>query len=703
MGQFTYNWIDNIPVTNGIDNMDMAWSGGLNAVQVNKMDLNADGTDDLVLFEKTSGAIKTFVYEQKGYRFAPEYLSFFPEIWGWILLRDFNGDGKKDLFTSHALGIRVFKNISDTPGTLSWQEYDGGNALTTSGFSGPVNIAIGENDLPVIDDIDNDGDLDILCFSFLGNTLQFHENIGVSADTLLFSKQSDRWGDFEDCQCGEFNFKYPCPPLGGRVEHASSRALLTIDMNGDGDKEVALSEMECSEIYILENVGSTDLAIVRNPEILFSQTHPAQLYKYPAAFLEDIDNDGDKDILVSPNTRSNAAWVMDFTSSFWFYENTGSDARPSFVFNTKSYLQDKMIELGDDAVPAFYDTDNDGDLDMVVGSMDRRSPGLRYFENTGDALSPSFQLKDIDYLQLINQEFFNIRPQFIDLDNDNTIDLAFTATSNKNFETKVYYFLNKSFWGFSPHSETPLSAEVSLGLTENAYLYDVNTDGKAEILVGKEAGNIEYYINHGDLVSPLFSLEDDTFYGFEMDPLHGNPIISMGNLDSNDKGDLIVTTRANEIMIYPDFQDFPDKNGGGYALELFASDHPVSGNVKIGTNLRPVITNLFNEDLPMLVVGTGQGGLLLFRNREAIQHPNPNKFELFANPGIPDDKIIRLRSNRNAVFDIHTITGQRVTGFLRVQTGSFHTFPTGNLTPGLYIMRVYYDQDQYDAIKFVVK
>ena len=40
------------------------------------------------------------------------------------------------------------------------------NPLLSQGFSGMLNIQISGTDLPSIEDIDNDGDLDLICFNF---------------------------------------------------------------------------------------------------------------------------------------------------------------------------------------------------------------------------------------------------------------------------------------------------------------------------------------------------------------------------------------------------------------------------------------------------------------------------------------------------------------------------------------------------------
>ena len=702
--QFTYDWINNIPVSDGQKKYDLAWAGGLNAVQTNTMDLDGDGNEDLVLFERTSGGLKTFLFSQNSYQFAPEYLSYFPPVWGWILLRDFNQDGKKDIFTSHPLGIKVFINTQTGSGPPSWRPFNNGNALLSSGPAGPLNVALTEDDLPDISDVDGDGDLDILGFGFYANTVDFHENISPSNDTLVFVKTSDRWGDFEDCQCGDFVFylNYPCPPTGGRTEHANARSLMSFDMDGDGDRELAVSEMECTEVYLLENVSSDISPQMRNPGVLFEGSQPAQMYKYPVAYHEDVDNDGDSDLIVSPNTRKNIGWVMDFNHSVWLYENTGSDQTPSYIFRERDFLQKNMLEFGDDAVPAFYDLDNDGDLDMIVGSMDRRTAGLRYFENDGDALSPSFILRDIDFLKLSEHSLFNIKPQFIDLNNDHTIDIAFTATSNNDFKTSAYYILNNSFWGFDPVTSAPVITNVQTGLNEYAAFYDISGDGMADILVGKDAGNMEYYRNSNMDFSGNFALETDAYYNIVRDPLHANLVPEIGDTDNNGLPDLILSDNVNTIYIYRDFLSVSYLNNVAEEIEVYTKDMPLDSSVVTGTNLRPVVVNLYNEDLPMIVVGTGQGGLLLLRNRDAVQSPKVNKLEVFANPNPSNENKINIRSNRNAVFDIYTVTGQQVAGLSRIRTGTLYSYPTYGLNPGMYLIRVFYDYDQYEVVKFVV-
>jgi hypothetical protein len=55
---------------------------------------------------------------------APEYEALFPDgIYNWMLLRDYNCDGKKDIFTGDVLGMKVYMNTTTSPGRLEWQPH----------------------------------------------------------------------------------------------------------------------------------------------------------------------------------------------------------------------------------------------------------------------------------------------------------------------------------------------------------------------------------------------------------------------------------------------------------------------------------------------------------------------------------------------------------------------------------------------------
>src|ERR1017187_10109091 len=100
-----------IPVYEGSKLLPLAWVGGLNNPQFSSADLNNDGINDLVIFDRTGNKFLTFINDNKrdtvSYTYAPKYELNFPPITSWALLLDYNHDNIPDLFAHTNLGIQV--------------------------------------------------------------------------------------------------------------------------------------------------------------------------------------------------------------------------------------------------------------------------------------------------------------------------------------------------------------------------------------------------------------------------------------------------------------------------------------------------------------------------------------------------------------------------------------------------------------------
>jgi len=82
--------------------------------QWSKVDLNLDGVEDLVAFDRQGGRWITFIAENGNWVGKPEYASLLPAVKNWALFRDYNCDGKKDLFAYVLGGMGVWENTSTT-------------------------------------------------------------------------------------------------------------------------------------------------------------------------------------------------------------------------------------------------------------------------------------------------------------------------------------------------------------------------------------------------------------------------------------------------------------------------------------------------------------------------------------------------------------------------------------------------------------
>ncbi|MBI2279270.1 MAG: VCBS repeat-containing protein [Bacteroidetes bacterium] len=123
------------------------WIGGFNHIQVSEIDLNLDGINDLFTFDRAGNKISTFINQgipsTIAYTFAPQYKDSFPELHDWVLLRDFNCDGKIDIFTYSSGGAAVYKNSSQTQ--LSFELVTNliySDFLPDDGLNNPINLYV---------------------------------------------------------------------------------------------------------------------------------------------------------------------------------------------------------------------------------------------------------------------------------------------------------------------------------------------------------------------------------------------------------------------------------------------------------------------------------------------------------------------------------------------------------------------------------
>ncbi|MDH5380718.1 MAG: VCBS repeat-containing protein [Cyclobacteriaceae bacterium] len=705
-GQMDFNIQESLKVINNSTELPMALAGGINSAQINMMDFNNDGIEDLIIYERTTGDIKPFQASGTTWIYRPDIKLKFPEVSNWLLLRDFNGDGKKDLFTSHPLGIQVFVNIS-TGADLLWRPFNQSNALETSGISGSINIYLSQDDLPAIDDIDGDGMLDIINFGYLSSTLEYNKNISTTQDTLIFSKVSDRWGDVEECGCGVFSFDVACAVLiGGKVEHTNGRALLTLDADGDGDKDLLIGEETCYYLEYLENTGNSTNAILRNPSDFPLSGIAAGLFLYPTPFYEDIDHDGKKDLLVTTNTKSNSSYYMNFKNNILFYKNQGSTSSPQFQYVQKNYLHNQMIDVGENNSPIFEDMDNDGDYDMIVGrqtdvDFSGRSSSLYLYENVGTSLEPIFQLVNNDFLNLSSRLFFNIKPQLADIDNNKNMDLIFTANYENQGYAIVYYILNPSFFNFNITMDNLNSLEFYLDIDDTFYFYDIDNDEDLDLLFGHTEGNLELYENKGFRNLQDFEFSENNFFNFGIGSVLGAPSVEISDIDNTGEKDLLVSGNNGSIFLFREFERFLNNPPVPENFLLYYRDESYISENILGSINRLSVVNLYNEDLPGIAVGTEEGGLHFLRNRNAIQFKEIEHYSV--NP-IPQQKgeFIKFDSNRKIIVQIFSIKGQKMSPAIKIRSEEDFHFMTQDLAAGVYIARIYYDEYSYEVKKFVV-
>jgi hypothetical protein len=709
IAQFTYMIDQSIPVVlENDETLSMPWAGGLNATQFNTIDLNADGKDDLAIFDRTAERVITFLQGNNTYYYAPEFEVFFPEeLTNWMLLRDYNGDGRKDIFTGDNLGIKVYTNNTPVDGALTWDQFFfyGGFAgpkspvLLTKGFSGKINLQLNFDDLPSFNDADGDGDLDIFNPKYpAGSTFEFHRNYSVerygTLDSLDFERITQTWGGVQDCGCGTFAFNNDPCNSGGRLEHAGGKSLLAIDADNDGDQDLLFSESQCDELYLLRNDGDDT-----NPLVTSATTYPppspAFIVIYPAAFYEDVDFDNKKDLLVTPNVFARQYLQTNFKRSVWMYKNTGSTAQPTFSTPNQGFLQENMIEVGDNSVPALFDADADGDLDLFVGCYTNNFSGsIFYFENIGTPSAPSFKRITDDYIGLSFLNLINIKPSFADMNGDSKTDLVFTASPQFGGGTQLFYLPNSSSAGAS--FSTSLSATgFFISSSENICVADVNSDGKNDLMVGKLNGSVEHWENTGTASSPVFTLMDASFLGLTSSVLRQNPACATADLNADGKTDLIIGDQAGKLTIISDYRNADDASGSITEIIYNVQKETYTAQ-NLGGRIWPAVANIFKTDKPSIIIGNTQGGLHLLKHDESILLPKTPVIDVYPNPILTDDSaLLTIKVDRPAVLQTLTMLGQEVGQPIVLQAFQEYSFIPPDLSKGIYILRFYIEGKSY--------
>lgn len=703
------------------------WVGGLNTVQYSTMRLNDDARDDLVVFDRATSKVSTFVAIDNpmgsgiAWQYAPQYETAFPtNLYGWLLLVDYDLDGKKDVFTYGSSNVRVLHNESQNGQVAFKVAVD---PLITIGLGGSQQLYVSPVDIPAITDYDDDGDIDIITFDAGGNVIAYQQNMSVEQTGqkggLVYKRTGDQcWGHFRKEYCNDFTFGFQCDDgsgTGGRklANPANARPLHTgntltvVDTDGDGNKDLLFGFVSCENIARLRNGGpNNEKANYTSYDSLFPASNPILFPAFPATYWEDVDGDGQKDLIASPNVTANDNYAFDFRASNWFYKNTGTTQRPAFQLIQKDFLQSDMLDLGERAAPALADLDGDGDMDMLVGfggtglGSDYHA-GLWQFENKGTLQHPAFVLVTTDYLGVAKSlKLTNTVPSFTDVDGNGSVDLVLTGTATSNVEIRVLF--NSAAKGapaqYNLAGATLWPKPDLVGASDLLTVTDVDRDGKPDLLIGRYGfGTILYYRNAGTAISPTFQLQNQTFGGITTDDYVYARARSLvvADLNGDQKNELIAAANNGTVRVY----QFPES--ANQSLTLIDS-LPAIGLP--GSGLIAAVADLDGDQLPDLMLGSLGGGLRYLKNtsQKAVITAVPDEpTGPWAFPN-PTDRFLTIRPPYNGQAELLSISGQVMLPLQTVSADLDTQLDLGNLPDGTYLLRLTADGHSTQVQKIVV-
>lgn len=268
-----------------------------------------------------------------------------------------------------------------------------------TGSDNPFNgLNFGQLASPSMVDLDGDGDLD-LCLAESTGKVHFIQNIGTSknpsfstADSIIFTQENAiTFQTFVDIDNDEdqdafifsgqnentYSLKYYQNIGTKNVASFNTTPIDTIvkkdftypafvDIDNDGDQDLFVGSYYGTISYYKNNGTASNPDLIENTESNPLDFVNAGIFSAPA--FADIDNDGDKDLIVG-----------NYNGDLKYYKNTGDKTNASFELQTGVNNPFDNFSFNLMSIFALADIDDDGDSDIVIGDY---NGDISYLENT---------------------------------------------------------------------------------------------------------------------------------------------------------------------------------------------------------------------------------------------------------------------------------------------------------------------------------
>ncbi|MHC4479299.1 MAG: FG-GAP-like repeat-containing protein [Planctomycetota bacterium] len=499
-------------------------------------DMEGDGDLDLIL-GCGDGTVELYINDG------------FPETEHWILdedyfdgltfdyaviptMGDFDGDDSLELvlgfrdWIDPADSLRVYRNRG-TQQEPQWHELTGFFNFSTTGYTDQEFV-----------DWDSDGDFDLM----LGDVQQgyrFYRNTGEDGepfwelDSLITSLLPSPW------------------------DLMAFEGFDIADFNSDGYNDIIFAYESYESIsFILAkfNEGTNEIPDYTSSGFWFTDTSDNR----NTISVGDIDTDGDLDFINGNETPL-----------LFYYANEGNSESPEFSTNSRIKIGPFFIKNGLDL--AFFDRDNDNDLDFAVFIHFLLLPGGGHiiyptsYVNLGTPTDPDFMY--ISWFPWWYAEYTDMAWTHGDLDGDGWRDLVCS-----------FHGYLRTFWNI-PNSDFEQDDTVFDDIeidVRHPELADLDSDGDLDLFViDTMANELTAFENVGTPQEPEWSQRHEWTDGLDLSAA----FVRTARLDEDELPDLVLLV-DNHLRGYlnignlddPDFQYFPEIFEGWQDYDVYYFD-----------------------------------------------------------------------------------------------------------------------------------
>ncbi len=342
---------------------------------------------------------------------------------------------------------------------------------------------------------------------------------------------------------------------------------------------------------------------------LKDKTLTVGLKSYP--YLIDFNNDGIKDLLLG-----------DHDGFVYIFINHGTNKQPVYreEKRLKSSSTGKDIAVRFNPKLNFADMNGDGKLDIVFGSYDGKPYMLpNEGKNPGEFVFDDHKYTTFKTENGVLDVGNYVYPFVVDWNRDGLPDII-----TGEIEGKVHLHLNKGTKS-EPFFKAPVKiASISPDMYPDPAMFDINGDGKRDLVLGSRSGKVYFFENKGTDNAPLFSEHyylqaggKDVFVG-RLSHIH------FGDWNADGVIDLIVGNDHGEARV------FPGKKKGAQTVFLNERLLKTQKEVELVSKVHPVVSfGDWNGDGKIDIIAGGEGPeIRFFPGAGAKAKPGFDHYEL---------------------------------------------------------------------------